>query len=86
VITATTVQAALAVLGFGSVKLVVVGHLYSTSEKNAIANRAHNLCVKVLCMHSEPEPPEVAADAFIFNLDPPEHLLYSVASLLDGQQ
>ena len=86
VIAATTVGAALAALQLESIKVAVIGHLYTTDEKNTIAAKAHQVGAKVLCVHDEPEPPEVVADDFIFNLDRPELLLSRVAALLDAQR
>jgi DNA-binding NtrC family response regulator len=81
VVTAVGVNEALAALERARFDLILVGHLYSTEEKNVIADRAHRAGTKVLCMHSETWPPEVAADAFIHQLDHPEQLLSVVASL-----
>jgi hypothetical protein len=63
-------------------EVAIVGHLYTTEEKNIIAAKAHGAGTKVLCMHSEPLQPDVRnADAFIHNLDGPERLLTAVAAL-----
>lgn len=73
---------ALTALNRASFDLVLVGHLYSTEEKNAIVNMAHHLGAKALCIYSEASPPEVDADAFISNMEDADHLLTTVAALL----
>lgn len=81
VVAAVGLSDALEGLDRESFDLIIVGHLYSTAEKNLIANKAHAAGLKVLCMHSETWPPEVMADAFIHNLELPEQLLSLVAFL-----
>ncbi len=84
VITAVNVQDALAAIKREPFDVVVVGQRYDLGEKNVIATEARRAGAKVLCMHSESQHPQVhAANAFIHNLDGPEHLLAAVASLVD---
>lgn len=85
VVAATAVSEALAALERERFALVIVGHLYDTAEKNLIATEARRTGAKVLCMHSESQHPDVqAATAFIHNLEGPERLLATVASLLEN--
>jgi DNA-binding NtrC family response regulator len=84
VVAAQGLDTALQALDAGEFDLVVVGHLYTESEKNLIADKARRRGLKVLCMYSEAAPPDVpAADEFIHNLEKPTELLAHVARLLD---
>jgi hypothetical protein len=73
--------AALAALDAECFPLVVVGHLYTTEEKNIIASRAKSRGMKVLLMYSEAVSPAVRdADAFVGNTEP-ERLVSLVREL-----
>ena len=84
VTTATDVGDALATIDRQAFDLVIIGQRFDVAEKNLIATEARRAGLKVLCMHSESQPPEVhAANAFIHNLDGPEQLLSAVAALTE---
>jgi DNA-binding NtrC family response regulator len=85
VATAMGIDEALTALDRERFDVVIVGHLYSTVEKEQIAMKARRSGSKVLCMHAEPQPPNItAATAFIHHLDGPERLISSVAVLTEN--
>jgi hypothetical protein len=75
-------EQALTLLTRASFDLVLVGQLYSTDEKHAIVDKAHDVGAKALCIYTESSPPDVPADAFISSEDGADHLLTAVAALL----
>lgn len=84
---AVSVDEALAAIDREPFDLIIVGHLYDIHEKNRIASKARRSGLKVLCMHSEAQHPDVqAADDFIHNLEGPERLLATVAALIEKQR
>ena len=84
VVAAVSVDEALAAIDREPFDLIIVGHLYDIHEKSLIAAKARRAGLKVLCMHSEAQHPQVqAANDFIHNLDGPERLLTAVAALVE---
>jgi hypothetical protein len=83
VVTADGLDDALDAACSGRFDLVVIGDLFNTDEKNLIATTARHAGSKVLCIHSETNPPDVRdATAFIHILDGPNRLLAKVAGLV----